>query len=234
MPENISAADDDRMTLNAGLADEIRAVNPIFQEDTLLITSTYDKSTAMSLKLFVLDYCLEFSFPQAYPDEPPQINGLDPLYLMIFFEPKQRLRLMSMHLNRIFLSGKECLFEFISTSSECLPKSDLASKIVIYPDLAARELQQKLLDSPHLIDITNLLKKANCAACMDIRWPWIWLRCLATTSIVWIVCRVSSQAGPGLKTQVLTRTQWLSKFRPQQSSSATAANSVYLPIFLKE
>ena len=106
----------------------------------MIVISTCERSTVVSLKLLELDYRLEISLLASYPNEPPQINGIDPLWMMICSEPYQRMRLMSMHLNRIFMPGKECLFDFLSTSTQCLPKSDLASKVVISPDLAAPEL----------------------------------------------------------------------------------------------
>jgi hypothetical protein len=69
----------------------------------------------VSLKRLELDYRLEISLLACYPSEPPQINGIDPLWMIICSETKHRMRLMSIQLNRFFMTGKECLFDFISS-----------------------------------------------------------------------------------------------------------------------
>jgi hypothetical protein len=168
MSENISTkVDHNQMTMNARFADEIRAINSIFDEDTLIIISTCERSTAVSPKLQILDCRSELSFPEAYPDEPPWINGINPLWQMICSELKQRMKLLSLHLDRNSVPRRECSFELISTVDGCMTKNGLASKVVISPDLGAPEVQQKLLERPHLANMMALLKEANCAACME-------------------------------------------------------------------
>ena len=150
-------------TTNPRLADELEAIRSIYGESTVTITSSCERSTAVSLKLLDLDYLFTFSFPAAYPDEPPDVNGVDPLYMGILPKPKKRLRILKSYLDQVYTPGKECLFDLLSGSSQALPISEHASKVVTSLDLGAPEFQQ----IPHLVDVAELLKKATCAACMD-------------------------------------------------------------------
>jgi hypothetical protein len=69
---------------NVRLADELEVIRSIYREPTVTITSSYDRNTAASLRLLDLDYHFNLSFPAAYPEEPPEVNGVDHLYGWVF------------------------------------------------------------------------------------------------------------------------------------------------------
>lgn len=102
------------MTSNQALADELEAVNSIYDANTVVITTDNASSTAITLTLPDSPFSFSISFPVTYPDLPPRVDGTQST------GPDTRkgqgnaaLEVLRDVLGRVFVPGQVCLFDLI-------------------------------------------------------------------------------------------------------------------------
>lgn len=145
-------------TPNSVLAEEVEVIDAISGQDTLQITSSNRMSTAAELSFEHKPSSFLLSCPSDYPQSPPSITGIDPLWLSITETAKEHLAAIRSFIKCNFVAGELCVFdliEYVRGTVSWLEKR--------------KEHSERRLDSEklELVDIEAMQTHEACAACLD-------------------------------------------------------------------
>ncbi|EXJ93598.1 hypothetical protein A1O1_01990 [Capronia coronata CBS 617.96] len=106
-------SDDGAVSSNAALADELEALNSIYEPDTLVLEHDTPSETAAVLRLPDLPFSFLVTFPREYPDVPPAIVGTQSTGGSGRGEGEAAVNILRDVLARVWAPGQVCLFDLV-------------------------------------------------------------------------------------------------------------------------
>ena len=151
--------------INADLTDELEAINAIYGDATIIVTSCQRPDIVCLLKLGRKAFSFEICFPTLYPDEPPEVIGIDPLWMGQWQGAKRLRSVLDRSLQANFTAGQVCMFD-------CIEAFILDQGLDV--ETEKEKFQRPLLQvadtktsKNKLIDIKSLQTQSFCAGCLD-------------------------------------------------------------------
>ncbi|KAK5240241.1 hypothetical protein LTR40_013962, partial [Exophiala xenobiotica] len=112
---------DEKVTSNAALADELEALNSIYSPDTLILQSGSSAEATAALRLPDLPFSFLVSFPSDYPtNAPPTITGTQSTGDSGRGEGEAALSILREVLGRVWIPGQVCLFDLVEEAGPLL------------------------------------------------------------------------------------------------------------------
>lgn len=105
---------------NAALADEIEALNSIYEPDTLTLKDHRSDETTSVLRLPEPPFSFLVSFPRDYPDVPPLILGTESTGGSGKGEGEAAVNILRDILGRTWTPGQVCLFDLVEEAGPLL------------------------------------------------------------------------------------------------------------------
>src|SRR5277367_1460378 len=107
---------------NSALADEIEAINSIYGDATLSVTSSCEASIHAILKFPEQAFSFTVTFAQDYPNNPPQINGTQSTRSSSKGEGTAAAQILRDVIARVWSPGQVCLFDVIEEAGSLLDR----------------------------------------------------------------------------------------------------------------
>jgi len=181
------------MSNNSSLNDEIEALNSIYGDSTLTITSDDASNTSAILQLPSQPFSFLLSFPPTYPDTAPTIDGTSSTGNTHRGSASAALAILRSTLGRVYTAGTVCLFDLVEEVGSLLGADDDGSDGAAEDqDAPARSAAPP---SPHEYVDENLTRApASSAIPPPPRPPWALSEPLTASksSFVARACRVAS------------------------------------------
>jgi hypothetical protein len=111
-PTNSMPSEPSHLT-NSALADEIEAINSIYGDETLCLTSSDETWSHAVLKLPEQPLSFTVTFSSDYPNSPPQINGTQSARTSSKGEGTAAAQVLRDVIARVWSPGQVCLFDVI-------------------------------------------------------------------------------------------------------------------------
>jgi hypothetical protein len=105
---------------NSALADEIEAINSIYGDATLSITSSCETSVHAILEFPEQAFSFTVTFTLDYPNKPPQINGTQSTRSSSKGEGTAAAQILRDVIARVWSPGQVCLFDVIEEAGSLL------------------------------------------------------------------------------------------------------------------
>jgi hypothetical protein len=152
--------------LNTELEDEVDAVNAIYGESTLTITSFSESYTTCLLKSEDGPFSWEIRFPTSYPAEPPYIVGIDSLWMSIGSKTKLATTKMQQLIDESFTPGQVCMFDVVNVLQVQARMEVPQNSVQEFVQTSSLSTSSK--NPPRqLQDFADLESLAQCASCLD-------------------------------------------------------------------
>lgn len=154
--------------INSELHDEIEAINAIYGDSTLSVTTSHISDIFILLNLDDWAYSLELCFPVAYPLQEPRVTGVDALWMAS--RPMDKVQRSSLEriLQQVFTPGSVCVFDALETLRASLGPQSTSLSDPTTADTQSWDLPIEYLNNvkpPAVID--NLEALSQCAACLE-------------------------------------------------------------------
>ena len=107
-------------TANDALNDECQALNSIYSDDTIVVTSTAQSATTATLTLPNQPFSFRLDFPPDYPDAPPHIIGTSSTGNTVKGAGEAAVRCLVEVLGDIYTPGQVVLFDLVEESGPAL------------------------------------------------------------------------------------------------------------------
>ena len=152
--------------ISGDLADEIEAINAIYGESTLRVTSSRSSDVVCLLNLNSQAFSLELCFPKSYPNDAPKATGIDPLWMSLWDFAKVQKTELDSALQETFKPGQVCLFDTLEAMRATSSLQSANPTVNANPGALSLALTNTwVLMTPD--DIDGLKQEQQCAACLD-------------------------------------------------------------------
>ena len=109
-------------THNEALADECEALNSIYGDETVVVSSTDSGGDVAILKLPNLPFSFRIAISASYPDKPPLLQGTQSTGTEGRGEAETVVSILHEVLNRVYQAGQVCLFDLVEEAGPLLSK----------------------------------------------------------------------------------------------------------------
>jgi hypothetical protein len=147
----------------SSLAEELTIMKAIYAED-LEITSQSPTNTGISIRLESQPFAFILSIPATYPQQAPQFQGTEPLWVPDPAITRKGKKAFNEWLTKRFTAGEPCLFNLLEDVRGVL-RSELVSEDPdgnILPPLPESETLH-----PRLVDVAGVQDSGTCNARLD-------------------------------------------------------------------
>src|SRR2546423_1040470 len=106
---------------SSAFGDEIEAINSIYGDETLSVTSSDENSSHAILKFPGQRFSFTLTFPADYPNNPPLISGTQSTHTRSKGEGTAAAQILRGVITRVWTAGQVCLFDVIEEGGGLLP-----------------------------------------------------------------------------------------------------------------
>lgn len=145
------------------LTEELTIMKAIYAED-LEVTSNSPTKTAISIRLESQPFTFLLSIPATYPQQAPQFQGTEPLWVPDPAVTRKGTKAFKEWLTQRFTVGEPCLFDLLEDVRSVL-RGELVSEDPngnVLPPLPESEPPH-----PRLVDVAGVQDSGTCNACLD-------------------------------------------------------------------
>ena len=149
---------------NVSLTDELEAIEAIYGQGTIKVSSTSTKHTSIELRPPATTHGFFLTFPALYPEHAPAITGVDSLRLSLELAPQENLLYLRLALFHTFQPGQVCLYDMMERYLEILRKRQLLENdnLANFNNLKVVHFDEEMKQLAS--SVTNTMDKARASA----------------------------------------------------------------------
>ncbi|KEF54639.1 uncharacterized protein A1O9_09081 [Exophiala aquamarina CBS 119918] len=142
---------------NASVADELEALNAIYEPHTLDFQGETSTEATVVLRLPDLPFSFSLSFPPEYPDVPPVVTGTQSTGISGKGEGEAAVSILRDLLGTLWTPGQVCLFDLVEEATPILQQHRAQNRhgaAEAHTSDAARRSATSTHDEPETFDLT--------------------------------------------------------------------------------